>query len=326
MNYSELYDKGKKFKPIGPYAALATPFKQDGSVNYSVLSKEVEFLVEKKVSGLFPCGSTGEFIHLNMGDNHRVIKEVVRQAGGRVPVVPGSCASNIDDAVEHAQYAAQLGCPAVVICPPYYIRLSQDAILKYYRTIARAVDVGIVLYNIPAFTDEISFCTFQRLVEEDNIIGIKDSSGNLKTIMHFIQYVQSKRPGFAIMTGTDDIIFPALAGGCVGSMTALAGIVPEVITQLYTAHHNEDYDTALRLQLSIVELTQLAESISFPAGYKLILERRGFDMGRSKQVIAEEGTLDYIQLKNVIDLQLKGLLEDDVKVPTMKHYGRPLPH
>ena len=302
------------FTPRGPYAALLTPYNQDGTIYEQGLRRQVEFLASSGIAGIFPCGTSGEFIHLSLEENCRIMNIVVEQVKGRMTVLPGTCSSNIDTTLKLIRHAEKLGCPAVVICPPYYITLEQKDVLKYFQTIALSSNTKIILYNIPMFTNEISIQTLEELMKEKNIIGIKDSSGNMKKIMHYIRMMQEQRPDFAVMTGSDDIIYPALASGCVGSMTALSGIIPEINIQIYNAYYNGDHQKAVALQHSTLKLLSLAESIAFPAGYKIIAEKRGFVMGPSKQVVSEIGTPVYQELEKSIEIELQKLLGDQVKI------------
>ncbi len=302
------------FQLKGPYAALLTPFNQEGTVNEGTLRRQVQFLLNSRITGLFPCGTTGEFVHLTPEENMRVMEIVAEEAAGKMQVVPGVSSSNKDTTITLMRKAKGLGCPAAVICPPYYITLEQKDILAYYKKLIASVDIPIVLYNIPMFTNEISLEVFTELLKEKNVIAIKDSSGNMKRIMHYIDIVKRVRPNFSVMTGTDDMLFPALMGGCVGSMTALSGILPEINTGIYKAYYEKNYERARELQYKTLRILSYAESISFPAGYKIIMEKRGFKMGLSKQVVAEMGTEKYTEIEKAIELELKNILGNRVKV------------
>ena len=308
-------NKCGEFYPQGPYAALLTPYTVEGKINEATLRDEVEFLASSNITGIFPCGSSGEFIHLSTEENCRIMDIVADQLKGRKIILPGTCSSNVDTTVQLIKKAEEVGCPAVVICPPYYITLSQEEILEYYRILARRVKTAkIILYNIPMFTNEISMTIFRELLKEKSIIAIKDSSANMKRISHYIDIVRNERQDFAVMTGTDDILFPALVSGCVGSMTAFSGILPEITTGIYEAFYNQEYSTALQLQQSIMKLLRCADSLAFPAGYKMIMEKRGLSMGPSKQVIPQMGTDQYKEMEREMEMELFKILGKNVKV------------
>lgn len=314
MKVREQYMVKDKFTPKGPYGALLTPYNEDGSISEEGLRRQVEFLIQSGISGIFPCGTTGEFVHLSFEENSRVLDIVVDQAKGRMDVLPGACSSNIYTTLKMVRHAEKLGCPCTVICPPYYIPLKQNEIIHFYRTIASSINSNIILYNIPAFTNGISMDTLEELMKEPNIIGIKDSSGNMKAIAHYVRLAKEKRPDFAVMTGSDDFILSALVGGCVGSMTALSGIIPEITTQIYQLYYDKDYEGAVTMQHSILKLLSLAESIAFPAGYKIIAECRGFAMGPSKQVVPEIGTARMKEIEKEIAKELYNILGNMVVV------------
>lgn len=304
----------KNFRPKGPYAAMTVPFSEQGTLNEQMLRKETEFLVESGISGLFPCGSTGEFVHFSIDENCRILDIIADQAANRIDIIPGTCTTNVEATLKLVKHCEDLGCPAVVICPPYYTTMSQDSVYCYYQSIAKSTDMNIILYNIPMFTNEISLEVFRKLLPEKNIIGIKDSSANMKKIMNYIQITKEERPDFAVMTGTDEIIFPALMAGCTGSMTAFSGIVPEINTQIYRYFYEKNYEKALELQLSIIKLLRLADSIDFPVGYKAILDKRGLKMGRSRQVAADYDTELYFKLGDKIKNELIQLFGENYKI------------
>ncbi|HBM80548.1 MAG: dihydrodipicolinate synthase family protein [Clostridiales bacterium] len=310
----------KRFRPLGPYAAILIPFEQDGRLDVDGLKKQIDFLVDSGISGIFPCGTSGEFVNLSIVENCEIMDVVSQGASGRMDVLPGACASSIDGTLRLIKNAEKNNCPAVVVCPPYYYTLNQREVLSYYKEIIKKTDINIILYNIPAFTNEISMDTFKELIMEDKVVGIKDSSGNMKKIIHYVQAADELRPDFAVMTGTDDILVPALIGGCTGSMTALSGIIPEVTTQIYRSFYERDFDKAVKLQKSILRLLELAESILFPAGYKLVMEERGFKMGHLKQVIPEMKNGEYLEIRKLIKNELTKILRDKV-VPTCVQGG-----
>lgn len=301
----------KKFIPSGPFVAMLTPFTADGDINEHVLRCEVDFAINKGVSGLFPCGTSGEYIHLSQDQLFRIMDIVVGQADGRVPVIPGASSSCTANTLALAKHAKSLGCPAVVISPPYYIPLDQEGIKRYYQTILNEIDMNIVLYNIPAFTNELTLTLINELIKYDNIIAIKDSSANLKNIMHYIDFSNDLQKNFAVMTGTDDIILPALTAGCSGSMTALAGIIPEAIVGIYNSFASGDMENARKYQFSILKLIRLMESMPFPGGFKMGLSIRGFDMGPNKQVqIPALNTVEYDRICMNMKLLIQQILNN----------------
>lgn len=161
------------FKPEGIYVAMMTPF-EDGRVNEAVVRQMVDFMVEKGVNGIFPISTVGEFIHLDFEEKVHLMQIVHDQAGGRVPVTPGIASTRPKDSILLAQKAQEIGCEAVVIAPPYYYPISQDNMERHFEMICDAVDLPVILYNIPLFATPISYDVVKRLARKKNVVAMKD--------------------------------------------------------------------------------------------------------------------------------------------------------
>ena len=303
------------YKPTGAFGVLLTPFNETGKVNFEVFDREVEFLANSDIDGLFPSATTGEFVHLSPEENMEILRRTARIAKGRKQMAAGACSSNIDITLAYLKVAAECGYDAAVICVPYYITMPQEDVYEYFRRLARADIMKIILYNIPMFTGEISINTFTKLLSEKNIIGMKDSSANMKRISHLIDITKKERPEFSILSGTDDCLVPALTAGCCGSMTAFSTILPEINAEIYRRFHSGDIKGAQELNSSYLGLIRLADSIAFPAGYKLIMEMRGYKMGQ-KQIVHEFGTESYKKLIEKMSWELISVVNNYVSQRT----------
>lgn len=299
------------YRPTGAFGVLFTPFNESGKVNYEVFEQEVEFLSNSDIDGLFPSATTGEFVHLSPEENMEILRKTAQIAKGRKQMAAGACSSNIDITLSYLKVAAECGYDAAVICVPYYITMPQEDVYEYFKRLARANIMKIILYNIPMFTGEISINTFSKLLCEENIIGMKDSSANMKRIAHLIDITRKERPDFSILSGTDDCLVPALTAGCVGSMTAFSTILPELNAEIYRRFRSGDIKGAQEINRSYLTLIRLADSIAFPAGYKLIMEMRGFKMGQ-KQIVHEFGTESYQKLIEKMSWELIGVVNEFV--------------
>lgn len=300
------------YRPTGAFGVLLTPFGADGKVNFEVFEREVEFLSQSDIDGLFPSATTGEFVHLSPEENIEILKKTAQVVKGRKQMAAGACSSNFDTAVSYMKTAAESGYDAAVICVPYYITMPQEDVYEYFKRLARTNIIDIILYNIPMFTGEISIPTYTKLLEEERIIGIKDSSAHMKRIAHLIDIKKRNRPDFSVLSGTDDCLVPALTAGCVGSMTAFSTILPEINAEIYKKFNAGDIKGAQELNSSYLSLIRLADSIAFPAGYKLIMEMRGFKMGQ-KQIVHELGTDSYVQLIEKMKEEMHNTVECYVK-------------
>jgi 4-hydroxy-tetrahydrodipicolinate synthase len=297
------------FKPEGIYVAMLTPFSDDGELNQEELRRIVEFFIKSGVHGLFPISSVGEFIHMSRQEKIRMMEIIMDQNRGRVRVCPGVGSSLPAESIILAQKAKALGCDAVVVAPPYYYQLSQENIEKYFETIADAVDIPIILYNIPLFTQPLSYDLVKRLARRDNVVGMKDSSGSMVDFLHFMHKIQIIGEDINILTGREETLFPCLMVGGKGCMTATSGILPEIMIGIYEAWKAGEYEKARELQFSILLAVRGMFSLPFPLGFKLAMEMRGFKMGPPKQPLSDAERFKFNTMKTRIEKIMKPILE-----------------
>ncbi|MBW2427402.1 MAG: dihydrodipicolinate synthase family protein [Deltaproteobacteria bacterium] len=304
------------FKPEGVYVAMLTPFKEDGSVNNGELRRIIDFQIEGGVHGLFPISSVGEFIHMSRDEKVRMMEIIVDQNKGRVKITPGVGSSLPAESIFLAQKAKELGCDGVVVAPPYFYQLSQENIETYFETIADAVDIPNILYNIPLFTQPLSYDVVKRLSRHPNVVGMKDSSGSMVDFMHFMDKIKIAGEDINVLTGREETLFACLMVGGKGCMTATAGILPEIMVDLYTAWKQQNYEQAKVLQESILLILRTMFSLPFPLGFKLGMEMRGFKMGPPKQPLSDAERFNYRNTKVRIEkimLSILGRLKKDQK-------------
>jgi N-acetylneuraminate lyase/4-hydroxy-tetrahydrodipicolinate synthase len=304
------------FKPEGVYVAMLTPFKEDGSVNNGELRRIIDFQIEGGVHGLFPISSVGEFIHMSRDEKVRMMEIIVDQNKGRVKITPGVGSSLPAESIFLAQKAKELGCDGVVVAPPYFYQLSQENIETYFETIADAVDIPNILYNIPLFTQPLSYDVVKRLSRHPNVVGMKDSSGSMVDFMHFMDKIKIAGEDINVLTGREETLFACLMVGGKGCMTATAGILPEIMVDLYTAWKQQNYEQAKVMQESILLILRTMFSLPFPLGFKLGMEMRGFKMGPPKQPLSDAERFNYRNTKVRIEkimLSILGRLKKDQK-------------
>ena len=303
------------FKPEGIYVAMLTPFAEEGVINEEELRGIVEFQVTSGVQGLFPISSVGEFIHMSREEKIRMMEIIVEQNRSRVRVCPGVGSSLPAEAIILAQKAKELGCDGVVVAPPYYYQLSQENIEKYFETIADAVDIPIILYNIPLFTQPLSYDLVKRLARRDNVVGMKDSSGSMVDFLHFMDKIRIIGEDLNIMTGREETLFPCLMVGGKGCMTATSGILPEIMIGIYEAWKVGEYEKAKELQFSVLLAVRAMFSLPFPLGFKCAMEMRGFDMGPPKQPLSDAERFKYNTMKARIEKIMAPILKNMDKTP-----------
>jgi len=304
----------KFFKPEGVYAAMLTPFDEAGKVNETVLRKMVDFLIDKGIDGLYPVSSVGEFVHLTLEENMGIMDVCVDQAKGRVPVVPGVSASCAEKAVILAKHAEKIGCRGVVACAPYYFTVSQEIVEKHFEIIADSINVSVVLYNIPFAANKITYDVVKRLSRRENVVALKDSSGSMADIVHFMDKIRIIGEDLSLLLGREEIFFPALMMGAKGCMVASACILPEIMIEMYKCFKQGRYDEARELQFSILILLRAMWSLTMPIGFKAAMELRGFSMGPFKQPLSDAEQYTYQITKSRIEKLLNPILERIEKI------------
>lgn len=253
----------------GPFSVLMTPFVGE-KVNKEAYIAQVERLNCSNVSGYVTNGSTGEFIQLSLEEQMQISEWAAKAKSAGKKLIVSACTGNLADTIKICRHAGSIGADAVLVCPPYYFKYTAKEREEYFMKVADLSPVPVFLYNIPFFTQELELDVVYRLLEHKNIVGIKDSSANMKRLEHMVE--KTKDMPVNIFTGTDDILFPALVGGCVGSMTAFATIYPDEICGIYDAVAEGDYKKAKEIQFSIMPALRKADSETFPKGYKKLMQ------------------------------------------------------
>lgn len=266
-----------------------TPVDSLGRVDHEKLTGYVDWLIEKGVDGLYPNGSTGEFVRFTPEERRQIVATVLKAARGRVPVLAGAAEANADETIAACNAYGDMGVRAVAIVAPFYYRLSPDGVYAYFKKIADAVRVDVTLYNIPLFASPIDVDTVRRLAMEcPRVVGIKDSSGDLPHMLRMIAAVRSQRPEFSFLTGWDPALVPMLLCGADGGTNATSGVVPELTKALYAACQARDIDQAMKLQHALIPLFDLMIGTSeFPEGFRAGVRVRGWDLGPGRQPLTD---------------------------------------
>lgn len=264
----------------GIYAAVVTPFNSDMSIDFGALGELVDFLVRAKVDGLYVCGTMGEFPLLSDDERRRVTEAVVERARGRVPVLVQVGHVRTEFAVNLARHAKEIGANGVSVASPYYFSYSADELFGYFRDVARSVgpDFPVYLYNIPQrTTNMVSGELIGRLVEAtSNIVGIKDSSGNLARLLELLEI--GEQHGIGVLQGSDEQLLPALAAGCAGSVSGNANVFPELFAALWSEFKRGSTDSARRYQRIIGQVARTFGYGNVPM-IKAALKARGIGNG-----------------------------------------------
>jgi len=257
----------------GIYCPMVTPFK-NGGVDLEGLARNTAFLEEGGISGLVPLGSAGEFPSLSMREKKEVIKTVLDAAS--VPVIVGATATRIDESLSVIAYSADLGAVGALVAPPYYFRTSQEGLFSYYSMLASRSRLPIILYNIPVFTgNPILPPLVKRLSEFDNVVGIKDTSGDMKNFQETVNLVPE---GFSCLIGADHLLLSALLSGAFGAIIGSSNFVPGIPVEIYRTWE-KDVERAGGLQKRLMNAVKIMDTGTFPAGLKHAMNRHGLAGG-----------------------------------------------
>lgn len=275
---------GKTMKVEGIIPAMLTPFTEKGEVDGNGIRENVDFLIENGVSGIMCIGSTGEAAALTKEERIEVIETTVKATKGRVPVMAGTGAPTTKEVIEKSKEAKSAGADLVMIVTPFYEIPNQEGLYRHYATIAETVDIPIVMYNIPPHTNvEIGLPTLERLVKIDNIVALKDSSGNLSYFAEVMLRVGDK---IGVLTGGDDITLPCFALGCHGAILALCNIAPRMVVDLYQAVQKKELEKALQLYYQLLPIARaISTSENFPAPLKEAVNMLGRPAGPARSPI-----------------------------------------
>lgn len=217
----------------GIISPIITPMNEDESVNEQELRNQVNRQIEAGVHGLFPFGTNGEGYILSEAEKEQVLKVVIEETSGRVPVYAGTGCISTKDTIRQSQMAKSLGADILSIITPSFAAASQNELYEHYKTVAATVDMPIVLYNIPARTgNALAPATVARLAKIDNIVGAKDSSGNFDNMLQYIEQTKDVE-GFAVLSGNDSLILWNLLAGGTGGIAGCANVYPQNMTRIY---------------------------------------------------------------------------------------------
>lgn len=258
----------------GTATALVTPFKKDGSVDEPSLRDLVEFQIKGRVEALVPVGSTGEGATLSETEQAYVIEVVVDQAKGRVPIIGGASSNSTMKAVALAKQVKQSGADAILTVAPFYNKPTQNGMIQHFNAIADAVDIPIVIYNVPGRTaSNIEARTVVSLAEDiPHLAGVKEASANLTQIMEIIHH----RPaGFGVWSGDDNLTLPLIALGADGIVSVVSNEAPRMFSDMVRAALHGKWEKARAMHYQLLDLMNINFIESNPIPVKAALNMMG---------------------------------------------------
>jgi len=292
------------YTPGGVNPALITPFTRDDAIDEAALRHLLRF-VRPNVDGVVPCGTTGEFVNLSHAERRRVIEICVDEVGAEVPVIAGTGGASTREAIELARHAQEAGAAACLVVTPYYLHPSDKGIYQHFYEVARAVELPVILYNIPQAVDAyLPRPVLEDLSEIDNIVGLKDSSGDLPYMMEVLEMTQGR---LKVVVGHDEVVLPALAAGCSGMILASAQVFPEVWQEIFRQVQDGDLEGARQLQRSVQKLARIFARYGGGVAVKAALNMMGVKVGRPRRPLKPVGGAMVHETRAEIQLELEKL-------------------
>lgn len=262
------------FKGCG--TAIITPFTENG-VNLEEFRKLIEFQIKEGADSIIVCGTTGESSTMTTEEKKETIKFAIDVANKRVPIIAGTGGNCTKAAIEMSKYAEEVGASAVLIVTPYYNKTTQAGLISHYKAIAEAINIPIILYNVPSRTGlNIAPTTCSELSKVENIVAIKEASGNISQVAEIANLCKDN---LAIYSGNDDQVLPILSLGGLGVISVLSNIIPRDVHNMVKYFLNGNINEATRLQLKTLNLTSALFCEVNPIPVKAACNMLGFNVG-----------------------------------------------
>ena len=281
----------------GIIPALITPFKDDFSVDFEGIAKNLDFL-EKHVDAFVPVGTTGESATLSYEEHIEVVKYVAETS--KLPVIGGAGSNSTKEAIWLAKQVEKVGAEAAMLVTPYYNKPNQDGLYEHYKAVAKEVSIPILVYNVPSrtavnTTPELVL----RLAEIDNIVGIKEASGNLKQVSEIIRLTRGTN--FTVLSGDDFLTFPILCLGGKGVISVAANVAPKLMRELFDAFKAGDVSRAAEIHHKLTPLYNVLFIDTNPIPVKKAMELLGLAAGKPRLPLVELSEEKTEKLRKVME-------------------------
>ena len=268
------------FKPYGIIPPVVTPFTDDGKFNEKAFRKIVSHLIECGVHGIFPLGTTGEFYAFDTDEIRCIFEATKDEVRGRVPIYAGASHITTRGVIERVHIAEDVGFDAVSVLTPMFVSQTQDELYEYYKTIAENTKLPVIMYNNKPKTNvTIEPHTVSRLAEIDNIIGIKDSTGDFTNSAEYLRLTKDNDK-FSVLIGRDTLIYAGLCSGAAGSIASCANVAPRLVADIYDKFKAGDFKGSLDAQFALNPLRIACNMGTFPEVIKEGLELEGYNAGK----------------------------------------------
>ena len=264
----------------GAGTALVTPMNADGSVNFPKMKELIEFQITNGIDALIICGTTGEASTMSDDVQVECVRFAKEVAAGRCPIIAGAGSNDTAHCIELAQACEKAGADGVLLVTPYYNKATQKGLILHYTAIANAINIPIILYNVPGRTGcNLAPKTVAELAKVENIVAVKEASGNLSQVAEIAALCG---PDFDIYSGNDDQILPVLSLGGKGVISVLSNVAPKETHDMVMNYLNGDTKAATKLQLDAIELISALFCEVNPIPVKTALNLMGYEVGSCK--------------------------------------------
>lgn len=286
----------------GVTVAMVSPLDGSDHVDVKALRKLTNFLIEKQVDCLYPAGTTGEMFRLSLAERKRIAEVVVDEASKRVPVFIHVGAMRMDDTLDLARHAQQIGADGIGAVTPSYFGVNDREMEAYYVAIATAVpeDFPIYLYNIPQLsTNDLTPAVIERVIAKcPNVIGLKYSYADMARTL---EYLRIREGTFTVIHGADHLFLSLLVMGCAGTVSGVAGVYPEPFVEVYKAFKDQDQQRAIKYQRIAARLATVLRGGGNLAYFKEALRRRGIDVGHMRKPQLDLTAQERIELEKELE-------------------------
>ncbi len=285
----------------GTATAIVTPFKKDGSIDETALRRFVDFQINGGVEALVPVGTTGENPTLNAAEQKRIIEIVIEQANKRVKIFAGAGSNNTAEVIEKTKFVKSAGADAALVVGPYYNKPTQNGYFQHFSAIADAVDIPLIIYNVPGRTGgNIEAATMLKMAEEiPNVTMVKEASGNMAQIM---EIARNRPKNFSLLSGDDSLAYSIIALGGDGCISVVSNEIPKEFSKLLRLCLAGNWAEALPLQFKLLPLMNINFIESSPIPVKTALAMMG--------MIEESFRLPLVHLTEPSRVKLKKVLDD----------------
>lgn len=284
------------FKGCG--TAISTPFDENG-VNLNEFKKLLNFQLTNHADAIIVCGTTGESATMSTNEKEDLIKFTVDIVDKRVPVIAGTGSNNTANSIELSKYAESVGADGLLLVTPYYNKTTQQGLIAHYSAIADAVNLPIILYNVPSRTGiNILPETYAKLSKINNIVAVKEASGDISQVAKIAQLCGDN---LNIYSGNDDQVIPILSLGGLGVISVLSNIYPKFVHNMVINYLNGKHNAALSAQLNSLELINTLFSEVNPIPVKEALNILGFNFGNPRLPLVEMSETAKVKLKQAIE-------------------------